>query len=344
MESSVSSTDELRALGLAPLWRQTREFLPTGPRPGLVTAWHFARDVRPALLRTAETVSMEEAERRVLLLCADDPDGFPRTTPTMVAGMQLLLPGETAPAHRHTPAALRVMVEGTGVVTIVDGERTEMSPGDVVLTPSCTWHEHAADASAGPVIWLDGLDLPLVRFLEAIFFEQTERHQTVTRSSSGAAPGPAHALVHTADAARERPYSPVVNYPWRLVSQALDALAEERGEAMVSTSYLNPSSGGPVMPTLDCTAHRVAPGGAGTFSRSTVSRVVHVAEGDVGVITAAGRIDLGTKDVAVLPSWTDVELRNDEIAPAKLISFSDEPVLRSLGLFRTTWAPAAART
>ena len=84
------------------------------------------------------------------------------------------MPGEIARAHRHSAAALRLIIEGQGGYTVVNGERVPMYPGDLVLTPNWSWHDHANDTDA-PMIWLDGLDTPLVRMLEAGFYE--EYHQ-----------------------------------------------------------------------------------------------------------------------------------------------------------------------
>jgi gentisate 1,2-dioxygenase len=60
----------------------------------------------------------------------------------MYAGLQRVLPGEVAPAHRHTQSALRWVVDGEGAYTAVDGERVTMAPGDFIITPMLTWHDH----------------------------------------------------------------------------------------------------------------------------------------------------------------------------------------------------------
>src|SRR5437763_13701181 len=121
--------------------------------------WHW-RDLRPQAIRAAELVGTAQAERRVLRLSNPNLSGV--ASNTLVANIQIVMPGEIARAHRHSGAALRLIIEGQGGYTVVNGERVPMAPGDLGLTPNCSWHDHANDTDA-PMIWLDGLDTPLVR-------------------------------------------------------------------------------------------------------------------------------------------------------------------------------------
>ena len=153
----------LATLSVAPLWPQLRGLLPRGmpARQTLPHAWRY-QDIRPQLLRAGELTPIEKAERRVLVLC-NPGHGLDKliATPTIYVGLQLILPGEVAPNHRHTPTAVRFVVEGSGGFTCVDGEKCPMEKGDLILTPAGLWHEHGHEGT-GPVIWLDALDLPLV--------------------------------------------------------------------------------------------------------------------------------------------------------------------------------------
>jgi gentisate 1,2-dioxygenase len=168
--------EALQPLSLAPLWTQYRAMLTPTPqgkaRPYL---WRYA-ELRPHLLCTGELISTREAERRVLMLMNPGLEGQAAATSTLFAGMQLILPGEIARAHRHSPSALRVVVEGCGAYTAVDGERCLMEPGDLILTPSWSWHDHGNETTE-PMIWLDGLDLPLLKALDVIFTEHAAREQ-----------------------------------------------------------------------------------------------------------------------------------------------------------------------
>src|SRR5262244_4060365 len=170
---------ELDTYSLAALWTQGGGG--TEPKNKAVPfVWHW-RDVRLQAMRAAELVGTEQAERRVLLL-ANPGLPFRAATNTVSANIQVVMPGEIARAHRHTAAALRLIIESEGGYTVVNGQRIPMLPGDLVLTPNWTWHDHANDTDS-PMIWLDGLDTPLIRMLEAGFYE--EYHQE--RQDFGAA-------------------------------------------------------------------------------------------------------------------------------------------------------------
>ena len=158
------------ARNLKPLWEVLRGQLTVEPNPPeTAVLWRYD-DVRPFLLEAARLISVEEADRRVLVLENPALPGKTRATQSLYAGLQIIMPGEVAPCHRHTPTALRLMVEGEGAYTTVNGERTSMKPGDFVITRSWSWHDHGNEGR-GPVVWLDGLDVPLVGFLNAMFFQ-----------------------------------------------------------------------------------------------------------------------------------------------------------------------------
>ena len=120
-------------------------------------------------LKSGELLTAEEAERRALVLENPSFPGQSRTTSTMYAAIQLIMPGETAPAHRHAASALRFMIEGEGAFTVVGGERTTMRQGDFVITPAWAFHDHG-NAGKEPCAWLDGLDIHVVSFFEIHVF------------------------------------------------------------------------------------------------------------------------------------------------------------------------------
>jgi gentisate 1,2-dioxygenase len=134
-------------------------------------------------MRAAELVGTQQAERRVLRLTNPELQGASASN-RLVANIQIVMPGEIARAHRHSAGALRLIIEGRGGYTVVNGERVPMYPGDLVLTPNWSWHDHANDTDA-PMMWLDGLDTPLVRMLEAGFYEEyhQERQDLVRQST-----------------------------------------------------------------------------------------------------------------------------------------------------------------
>ena len=161
----------LDPLSMAPLWEVLGDLVTPSPASRCQPAGWRYEDVRSLLLESGDLISAREAERRVLVLENPGLRGESRVTTSLYAGLQLILPGEVAPAHRHTQTALRFVVEGEGAYTAVDGEKAVMHEGDFIITPSGTWHDHGNE-SDGPVVWLDGLDIPIVTLLDASFAER----------------------------------------------------------------------------------------------------------------------------------------------------------------------------
>src|SRR3982074_1385855 len=162
--------DRIAPLGLTPLWEKLHHLVTPEPvSPCQPAIWHY-REVRPHLMMAGGLITAKEATRRVLI--RENP-GFPgqaTITGSLFAGLQLILPGEVAPAHRHTQSALRFIIEGQGAYTAINGEKAIMSPGDLVLTPGGKW-PHQGNDPAQPMVWLDGLDIPLVAFFDVGFAE-----------------------------------------------------------------------------------------------------------------------------------------------------------------------------
>ena len=134
--------DRLGPHKLAPLWEVLKGLVPREPKSRAVPYQWKYDEIRPLLLESGSLLTAEEAERRALVLENPSFPGESRTTSTMYAAIQLIMPGETAPAHRHTASALRFMIEGEGAFTVVGGERTIMRRGDFVITPAWAFHDH----------------------------------------------------------------------------------------------------------------------------------------------------------------------------------------------------------
>ena len=171
---------------MAPLWEVLSDLVPREPQSLAAAAlWRYA-DVREHVLEAGRQVTAAEAERRVLILENPALKGRSCITQSLYAGFQLIQPGEVAPAHRHAQTAFRLLLEGEGAYTTVEGERTHMRRGDLIVTPAWTWHDHG-NLGAAPVVWLDGLDIPLVRFLDAGFSEKSDSlSQAATRPEGDA--------------------------------------------------------------------------------------------------------------------------------------------------------------
>src|SRR5215831_1664327 len=161
------------ALGMKPLWERVARLAPGTAAQPVIWRWG---DTRPLLMRACKLITAKQAERRVLMLENPALRGTTFATPTLYAGLQAILPGEIAPTHRHTPNALRFIIEGEGAYTAVDGERVMMKPGDFVVTPGWAWHDHG-NAGDSPVVWLDGLDIALANLFGAHFREDYPRSE-----------------------------------------------------------------------------------------------------------------------------------------------------------------------
>ena len=331
--------DEISSAHLTPLWEVLHGLVPTAPAsPCMPAHWRY-EEVRPHLMRAGELISAAEAVRRVLILENPALRGQSAITQSLYAGLQLILPGEIAPSHRHTQSALRFIVEGRGAYTAVDGERTTMEPGDFLITPSWTWHDHGHEAE-GPVVWLDGLDIPLVRFLDAGFAETYPqpvqpvlRAEGTNRARWGANMAPLrHVAPHGAT-------SPIFSYPYARSREALDALRRSGPVDAwdgVKLRYVNPATGGAAMPTMGTFLQLLPAGFESLPSRQTDGTVYSVVEGRGRAIVGAGNaravFDFRPRDHFVVPSWQCIELLAED--DCVLFSFSDRPVQEALGLWR----------
>ena len=168
-DTSDQLLEDLKSTNTQPLWPQMAKLNSPAPNPKAVPhVWRYDL-LRPHLIRAGELVTEKQAERRVLLLVNPALDA-PYTTDTINAGLQLVMPNETAPAHRHVAYAMRFIIEGQGGFTAIHGKRITMQRGDLILTPSWKYHDHGKDGS-GPMIWLDQLNLPSFRHFPVHFVE-----------------------------------------------------------------------------------------------------------------------------------------------------------------------------
>jgi gentisate 1,2-dioxygenase len=324
----------LTAQNLVPLWPNLRAVLPPGKprvktRP---TCWHYSA-IRPLLLKAGELTPIEKAERRVLVL-ANPGHGLAnmQASSSMYLGMQLLLPGEWAPSHRHTPNAVRMVVEGTGAWSTVDGEKCEMLRGDLILTPTGLWHEHGHDGDE-PVVWLDVLDLPLVYYMEASYHVDGGR-QTVQpgRGERAYARG---GILPTPVFERSGKAYPMLRYPWADARAALESLAADRPDLeAVQVTYSNPETGGHAENILGFYALMLRPGQTLALPVRSPAMVFHVIEGGASARIEDQRFALGAADTCCAPGYTAVTLANTSATQPAFIFIADEtPLHRKLGVF-----------
>lgn len=329
--------NEYAPAGAGPKVLQSQGFMPVEPRPKAVPhVWHW-RDVRPQALKMAEEV--HDRERRVVGLRNPGLQAIQRmgALNTLSSGVQIVMPGEVARAHRHTQAALRFVIESKGGYTVVNGDRVPMLPGDLVLTPNWNWHDHCNDTDA-PMIWLDGLDSPLIGLLECEFYEEhpdltqpfgEEKDRSLTRYGG-------RALMPRWEEHRAT-HSPLLHYPWEEVQSALKQLASTADASPhdgVILEYTNPATGGPVMPTISCYIQMLRPGEETAVHRHTCNTVYHVVEDEGRSLVNGQDLDWEEKDVFCVPTWAYHKHTNATDKPAVLFSYTDRPVYEALSLYR----------
>jgi gentisate 1,2-dioxygenase len=302
---------EIAALGMKPLWERVMRLNPGTAAQAAIWRWS---DTRPLLMRACELITASQAERRVLMLENPALAGTTFITPSLFAGLQAILPGEIAPTHRHTPNALRFVIEGEGAYTTVDGKRIAMHPGDFVVTPGWTWHDHGNEGT-GPVVWLDGLDTAFANLFGAHFRED--------------APEEARPVPRPVRIPR------VLSYPYARTRDALEKLSKggkPHPSHAWSLRYMDPATGRDPFPTMAAFVQRLPQGFEGRNWRSTDGAVCCVVEGQGSVQIGAARLEFAPHDVFVVPSW---EIRRFSAATDCVIfSYSDRAAQEALGFWR----------
>lgn len=326
--------DDLTAQNLVPLWPSLRAVLPPHIPSRKTQAIHWPyKPLRELLIKAGELTPIEKAERRVLVL-ANPGHGLEKmqASAAMYLGMQLLLPGELAPAHRHTPNAIRMVVEGEGAWSLVDGEKCPMSRGDLILTPTGLWHEHGHDGDE-PVIWLDVLDLPLVYYIEASYHEEGPS-QAVKPSEGVTKFGRGGVLPTTVFQRSDKAY-PMLRYPWSDARAALLAIGEgEPDTECVQVTYINPVTGGHAENILGFYALMLRPGQTLRLPARSPAQVFHQIEGSTDVQIAETAFTLVEADTCCAPGYTAVTLKNCSATEPAFIFVADEsPLHQKLGVY-----------
>ncbi len=318
---------------LAPLWEVLGALVPPRPTTPCVPALWKYREVRPHLMRAGELISAEEAERRVLILENPGARGSSSITHSLYAGLQLIMPAEIAPSHRHTQSALRFVVEGSGAYTAVDGERVTMHRGDFIITPSWTWHDHGNPGSE-PVVWLDGLDIPMVSFFDAGFMERHPQASQPVARNEGESQARYGANLLPIEYESRSLTTPLFSYPYVRTRAALEQLRGGKAHAChgFKLQYANPASGGYPMPTIGAFVQWLPMGFRGQPYRATDGTVYCIVEGSGRTVIDGRSFEWEPSDVFVVPSWSKVQHETD--VDAVLFSFSDRPAQKALGLWR----------
>lgn len=296
---------EAAARHAEPLWTQIDVMVPPQPVARAVPYVWMWDDLRPLLGRAGDLIGTNDAERRVFML-VNPAMRAPHTTDTLYAGLQLIKPGEIARAHRHVAFALRFIIEGDAAYTAVEGEKVTMTRGDLVLTPSWNWHDHGHDGDA-PMVWLDGLDLPVYQFFPGNFAEPyaDERYPSE--------PGPAE--------------SPL-RFPWQPVQAALDA----QPGGFARYEYHRRNRERHISRVVGASAERIAGGASAPLRRETAGLVYHVYAGSGRTRVADTMLEWKQGDTFCIPAWN--AYRHEAAEDTYLFRFDDRPILEAIGAYR----------
>ncbi len=338
MSNDATQTPELQAfsknirgLELSPLWERTVSQKPGTPCVPYHWRWE---ELEPLLLKSCDLIDKKNAERRVLMLENPVLRGQSFIANTLFTGLQIIMPGEVAAAHRHTPNALRFVVKGEGAYTAVAGERAMMHPGDFIVTPNWSWHDHG-NIGHGPVVWMDGLDSAFTRFFGATFREDYPSETQPLYLPEGASAASYGSSLLPVDIKPGEGPSPLLRYPYERTREALAHLAQNQplhAAHGAMLRYANPANGKYPFPTMAAFMRLLPKGFAGKKYRSTENTVFNVAEGAGRVVIAGEAFDFNPHDIFVAPSWCETAFSARE--ECVIFSYSDRPAQEATGFLR----------
>jgi gentisate 1,2-dioxygenase len=319
---------------MTPLWKVMDSVVTKEPVTRCApVVWHFD-DIKRLVMESGPLITAEEANRRVLILENPAMKGESKATNTLFAGVQMILPGEIAPAHRHVSSAIRFVLDGEGAYTAVEGEKSYMSPGDFVITANWAPHDHGNTGKV-PMLWLDVLDFPQINFFETSFAEQFGSATQPTNRGDGDSLAFYGSGVLPDGTPARLSSSPVINYTYArtrpIVARMLKAGdIDKRHGARVR--YANPINGGPVLPTMGANLAMFPKGFKGEPYRSTDGTIFVCAEGKGRTKVEGEVLEWGPWDVFVVPPWKRYAHETDK--ESVIFSISDRPSQEALGIWR----------
>lgn len=329
---------EVGEFSLAPLWDQYHGLLTPEPEVKSVPhIWRFAQ-MRGLLHKACDLLTAKEAERRVLMLENPSYQGDAQITETLFSGLQAILPGEVAPAHRHSPNALRLVLDGDGAYTSVNGEKTFMHYGDYIITPTMCWHDHGNEGT-GPVIWQDILDMPFVRNMGTIF------HDSYPEDVFPKGPPEGDSLKRFGNnmvpvgLEPDGMNSPIFHYPFERSRETMESLAlttELDPYFGLKMEFIDPTTGQSAMSSISTFLQRMPKGFKSERYQTTEGQIFTCIEGG-GRVIIEGRngtetIEFTPKDIFVVPSWYPYQLEVDD--DSYLFVGTDKIIQEKFGLFR----------
>ena len=334
---------DFEANSVKPLWTQLGDLMPMHPKPKAVPhVWKWS-NLLPLAEKSGELVPVGRGgERRALGLANPGLGGNAYISPTMWAAIQYLGPRETAPEHRHSQNAFRFVIEGEGVWTVVNGDPVRMSRGDLLLTPGWCFHGHHNDTDQ-PMAWIDGLDIPFSQQMDVGFFEFGSDRVTdyATPNFSRGERLWCHPGLRPLSQLQNTVASPIGAYRWEFTDRALteQLLLEDEGEPATvapghaAIRYVNPTTGGDVMPTMRTEFHRLREGTETATRNEVGSSVFQVFDGKGAVVMGGETHKLEKGDMFVVPSWVPWSLQAE--TQFDLFRFSDAPIMERLHFMHT---------
>jgi gentisate 1,2-dioxygenase len=309
---------KLEQVGMGPGWNKPTPSLWPAPRKTFRPAHWRYQQARGALDAAGRLINTELAERRNLILINPAEGNTYGTVRTLVAAYQMIMPGEWARAHRHTPNALRLILDAEpGTYTVVDGVSIAMQPGDVLLTPNWSTHGHGNNSKAC-AYWLDFLDAPLVQLLEPMFFEPQEEDEQ-------------HPAFEAQPPTKDSPFVFPLKDTMRRLAEAAPTPEGPFG------SYVQ--LGEPALDTTALYMMQLKPGLRTEQHRSTANNIYAVVRG-AGTTTIDGEsFEWSRGDVIAAPAWQPHFHRASD--DAILFRVTDEPMLQKLGFLRVEAAAVA---
>ncbi len=317
----------------------------TRPDTGVVPCLWAWKEMKQLMIESEKLIDINEAERRGLILLNPGLGGKPYMTNTIFGDVQILAPGEKAPAHRHTTSASRFFLEGEGGYTTVEGEKCTMGPGDLIINPSWAWHDHGHEGK-DDISYLNILDVPLVAGLGCVFYDsdyakmgdRSKSIQTVRKPLNGS-----HDLYASGGIVPRISKRPNVPYTTQLIYRFKDVMATLKRISKLDpdpfdghiVEYVSPETGASVVPTMAFTMQMLQPGASLGTHRHT-SSTVYCCAGGSGVTEVDGvKLEWSKNDIFAVPTWAWHQHRNaSKSEPALLFAVTDAPAIQKLSLYR----------
>jgi gentisate 1,2-dioxygenase len=326
--------DDVRAAGLDAPWFHPGPLIQPKKFQVQSGLWKWDK-IEPLVRSTPDFVAPGKGAERRILRIANPGVAELTATHTISIAFQYLLPGEVAPAHRHSPNAMRFMIDGQGAYTTVNGDKCMMRPGDLILTPAGTWHDHGNEGS-GPVMWIDILDSPVVRFLETLNMEPYPHEKQIDGINKEMserrylAPG----LVPAGHDAEKK--ERLLVYRWEKAHEALRRLAEVESDPFddVILQYVEPRTGDSVFTCIAAYLQMIRPGVETRAHRHNSSGVYFVLQGSGTSQVNGTEYHWSKGDILVIAPSAVHQHANASGEPAILFSVQDVPLLKTLGFYR----------